>query len=138
MGVDAPPKGDVYLDEPWLTIWWDSSCKCVHGQWKPFATSDELRAGLMKGLEAIKHKRAKAYVSDTRAIKLSVRKDQKWLQDTWIPLATAAGLKRIALVTGAPGLGKTTVMEVVKEVDDESFLRNSDTRAEAFTWVAKA
>jgi hypothetical protein len=23
--VDVPPKGDVYIDEPWLTIWWDSA-----------------------------------------------------------------------------------------------------------------
>jgi hypothetical protein len=136
--VDVPPKADVYLDEPWLTIWWDSSRKCVHGQWKAFATSAELRAGLMKGLEAIKQKRATAYVSDTRAIKLIVQKDQAWLQDTWIPLAMAAGLKRVAVVTGAPGLGKTTVMEIVKEVDDESFLRNFDTLSEAFAWVAKA
>jgi hypothetical protein len=136
--VDVSPRGDLYLDEPWLTIWWDSSCKCVHGQWKAFATSAEFRAGLMKGLEAIKHKQASAYVSDTRGIRGTLQKDQKWLQETWIPLAMAAGLKRLALVTKTAGLGRTTVLELVKEVDDEFFLRNFDTLSEALTWVAKA
>ena len=135
--VDAPPKGDVYLDEPWLTIWWDSSCSCVHGQWKAFATSAEFRAGLMKGLEAIKDKRATACVSDTRKVKVIVQKDQTWLRETWIPLAVAEGLKRVALVTGAAGLGKTSVLEIVKQVDDELFLRTFDSVAEAFAWVAK-
>jgi hypothetical protein len=136
--VDVPPEGDVYVDEPWLTIWWDRSCNCVHGQWKAFATSAEFRAGLMKGLEAIKDKRATAYVSDTRKVKVIVQKDQAWVRETWIPLAVAEGLKRIALVTGAAGLGKTTVLEIVKQVDDEVLLRSFDTLAEAFDWLAKA
>ncbi len=135
--VDLPPRREVYADEPWLTIWWDSVCKCVHGEWKAFATSAEFRAGLMKGLEAIKDKKATAYVSDTRKVKVIVHKDQQWVQETWIPLAMAAGLKRLALVTGAPGLGKTTVVEIVKEVDDQQFLRSFDTLAEAIGWVAE-
>jgi hypothetical protein len=67
--VAEAPKGDVYADEPWLTIRWDSAHNCVHGEWKAFATSVEFRAGLMKGLEAIRDKRATGYVSDTRKAK---------------------------------------------------------------------
>lgn len=135
--MDFPAESDVYLDEPWLTIWWDRSYNCVHGEWKAFATSAELRAGLMKGLEAIKAKRATAYVSDTRKIKVIVQKDQQWIRETWIPLAVAEGLQRIALVTGKAGLGKTTVLEVIKDVNDEAFLRSFDSVADAFTWVGK-
>ncbi len=136
--VDVPPKSDVYVDEPWLTIWWDRAHNCVHGEWKAFATSAEFRAGLMKGLGAIKEKRATAYVSDTRKVKVIVQKDQEWVKETWIPLAVAEGLKRVALVTGAAGLGKTTVLEIVKQVDDEAFLRSFDSLAEAFDWLAMA
>jgi hypothetical protein len=136
--VDVPPKGDVYADEPWLTIWWDRAHNCVHGEWKAFATSVEFRAGLMKGLEAIRDKRATGYVSDTRKVKVIVHKDQAWVKETWIPLAKAAGLKRVALVTGAGGLGRITVLEIVEHVEDEVFLRSFDTLAEAFSWVAKA
>ncbi len=136
--MDAPTKGDVYTDEPWLTIWWDSAHRCVHGEWKAFATSVEFRAGLMKGLEAIKDKKATAYVSDTRKLKVIVQKDQRWVQETWIPLAVAAGLKRVALVIGAAGLGRAAVVEIVEQVDDQTFLRNFDTLAEAFRWVARA
>ena len=136
MGV--PPKLDVYHDEPWLTIWWDPSCDCVHSEWKAFATSVEFRAGLMKGLEAIKAKKAISYVSDTRRVSVIIKKDQAWVRETWIPLAKAAGLKRIALVTGAPGLGKTTVVEIVDKVDDELFMRRFDSVDDAFKWVGRA
>lgn len=135
--MDVPHTGDVYLDEPWLTIWWDRSCNCVHGEWKAFATSAEFRAGLMKGLEAIKDKSATSYVSDTRKVKMIVKKDQDWVRETWIPRTVAEGLKRVAVVTGAAGLGKTTVLEMVKQVDDEVFLRSFDSVADAFTWVGK-
>jgi hypothetical protein len=138
VGVDDPVKGEVYLDEPWLSIWWDPACSCVHGEWKAFATSVEFRAGLMKGLDAIKHKKAAGYVSDTRKVKVIVHKDQQWVQETWIPLAVAAGLKRLALVTGNPGLGKTTVVELVDQVDDDTFLRSFETVDDAFKWVATA
>ena len=136
LGVDAPLKGDVYADEPWLTIWWDSEHKCVHSQWKAFATSVEFRSGLLKGLEAIRARHATGYVSDTRKLKVIVRKDQAWVQDTWIPLAKAAGLKRIGFVTGNPGLGRSTIEEIIKQVDDELFTRSFNTLGEAFSWVA--
>ena len=35
-----------------------------------------------------------------------VRKDQEWSLKVWVPLAAAAGLKRVALVTSESGLGK--------------------------------
>ncbi len=94
------------MDEPYLSIRWDSVHQHVHTEWRAFANSMELRAGLLKGIPAIKDNRAVAYVSDARKVKVIVHADQKWIKETWLPLAIGAGLKRLAFVTAATGLGQ--------------------------------
>lgn len=68
-----------------------------------------------------------------------VHDDQKWIEDTWLPLALEAGLKRIGVVTAASGLGKLTVEDVVGLVDDDGLLsRSFDSLAPAMRWASEA
>jgi hypothetical protein len=136
--VSGAPAGDLYLDEPWVSIRWDGVHRCVHTEWKAFANSAEFRAALMKALEAIKDRRAVSYLSDTRKVKVIVHEDQTWANEVWRPLLVKAGVKRFALVTAASGLGKVTVEEVVKLVDNRGVLmRSFATLEEARSWLAK-
>ena len=109
----------VYEDEPWLSVRWDDAHHCMHTEWRAFANSEEFRAGLMKGLEAIRDNHAIRYLSDTRKIKVIVHEDQQWAANTWFRLAEAAGLKRFASVTADAGLGKLTVEEIINAVHGE-------------------
>jgi hypothetical protein len=98
----------------------------------------ELRAGLLKGIKAIKDNRAVAYVSDARKVKVIVHADQKWIKESWLPLAIGAGLKRLAFVTAATGLGKLTVEDVVGLVDEHGLQsRTFDSMAAARQWVSE-
>jgi len=83
--VGAPP-GDLYLDEPWVSIRWDDAHHCVHTEWKAFANSAEFRAALMRALDAIKETGSSRYLSDTRKVKVVVHADQAWANEVWIPL----------------------------------------------------
>jgi len=123
--LTTPPTDRVYVDEPWLLMRWDSARRLVHSEWSAFANSAGLRAGLLKGIQAIKDQRAVAYVTDTRKVKVVVHDDQKWIEDTWLPLALEAGLKRIGVVTAASGLGTLTVEDVVGLVDHDGLLSRS-------------
>jgi hypothetical protein len=141
-GVGAkvlPPDKDVYVDEPWLHMHWDRSHNCVISVWKGFANSAEFRAALGKGLQAIRERHAVAYVSDTRKIKVIVHEDQEWANETLIPQMAAAGLKRLAMITADAGLGKVTVEEIVKLVDNKPLLmRSFDSMPAAMRWVGEA
>jgi hypothetical protein len=118
---------------------WDRTHNCVVSVWKGFANSAEFRAALGKGLQAIGERHALGYVSDTRKIKVIVHEDQKWANETLIPLMGAAGLKRLALVTADTGLGKVTVEEIVKMVDNKPLLmRTFDSMPAAMRWVKEA
>jgi hypothetical protein len=92
----------------------------------------------LKGIRAIRDNSAVAYVSDTRKLKVIVHDDQKWIKETWMPLAVEAGLKRIAFVTAAAGLGKLTVEEVAGLVDGNGLQSHTfDSMAAARQWVGQ-
>jgi hypothetical protein len=129
----------VYVEEPWLTLRWDDANDCVHSEWKAFANSKEYRAGLMKGLEAIRENHAVRYLTDTRRTRVIVREDQTWVKETWTPLAVAAGLKRVAVVLADAGLGKVTVEETVHMVDRADLeVRTFDSVPAAQRWLAES
>jgi hypothetical protein len=136
--VGAPPVGDLYLDQPWVSIRWDAVHLCVHTEWNAFANSAEFRAALMRALDAIRDKRAVAYLSDARKVKVIVQKDQAWANEVWVPLLVDAGVKRFALVTAASGLGKVNVEEVIELVDNKGLLmRGFDSVDRARMWLAE-
>ena len=133
------PDDDVFLDEPWVLMRWNRIHKCVESTWKGFANSAEFRAALGRGLQVIREKHAIGYLSDTRKIKVIVAEDQRWVNDTVIPLMAAAGLRRMALVTADTGLGKVTVEEIVHMVDNKGVLmRTFDSMPAAISWVRAA
>ena len=132
------PANDVYVDEPYLSIRWDGLHKHVFSEWKGFANSAELRSCLLKAIEAIRDNHAAAYVSDARKLRVIIHEDQMWVQKTWWPLATQAGLKKIAFVTASTGLGKLTIEDVAALVDDKGLRsRTFDSVAAARRWVAE-
>jgi isopentenyl diphosphate isomerase/L-lactate dehydrogenase-like FMN-dependent dehydrogenase len=110
----------------------------VHSEWRAFANSAELRAALLTGIQAIRDHRAAAYVSDARKFRVIVRDDQEWIREKWMPLAVAAGLKRIAFVTAASGLGKVIVEDVSGSVNQGGLeSRTFDSMTAARKWVAE-
>jgi hypothetical protein len=110
---------DVYVDEPWLLMRWDGVHKCVHSEWKTFATSAELRISKLRGIQAIKDHAAIAYLSDVRNLGFIVAADQLWFADTWRPLAIREGLKHIAFVTTSSGFGRRTIEDVSLSLDGD-------------------
>lgn len=136
--LNTPPVDGVYVDQPWVLMRWDDVHQLVHSEWKAFANSSELRAALLRGIDAIRDHHARGYLSDTRKVKVIVGDDQQWIKQTWFPLAIAAGLKRIAVVTATHGLGKVTVEEVVGLADDEGLLSKAFGSVEAgWRWLAE-
>jgi hypothetical protein len=138
--VSPSPTDDIYIDEPWLLMRWDSEHNCVFAEWKAFATSTEFQGALMKALEAGRSRPGFGFVNDTRKLELISDEDQRWIQYTWTPLAIEAGVRRIAVVMARHGLSKMAIERMFRE------RRNRDNRlqsqtfesvADAFKWVAE-
>lgn len=129
---------DVYLDEPWLLLRWDSENRCVFAEWKGFATSAEFQSALLKALQVVREKHAVSFVNDTRKLELVSDEDQIWLRYTWPPLAIEAGLRRLAVVIARSGLSKMAIEEMFKRRRKTVLQsRTFDSVADAMKWVAE-
>ena len=107
MTVDS--SGDIYVDEPWLHMRWDSQSHCVIAEWKGFATSKEFQGAMTKALEVHRERQAVCFVNDTRGMELVSDEDQRWIRYTWAPMAIKAGVKRIAVVLARHGLSRMAI-----------------------------
>jgi hypothetical protein len=127
---------DIYSDHPWLTISWDSQRKCVNAEWKRFANSAQFRDGTLQILEALRDKHAGLLISDNRRLEGVVDEDQLWLRDTWVPVAVAAGLRRIGVVVAKQGLGKIASQEIIGRFGKTAFVtRTFESVDEAEAWL---
>jgi hypothetical protein len=116
---------------------WDREHACVLAEWTGFANSAQFRDGTLKILEALRDKHAALLISDNRKLEGVVDEDQLWLRDTWVPVAVAAGLKRIAVVVAHRGLGKIASEEIIGRFGKTKFVTNTfESGNEALKWVA--
>jgi len=126
----------TYLDAPYLSIRWRSVPQILFAEWKGFATSEEFRAALLKGVQAIRDHHVVGYVSDARKAKVFVTEDLQWVSDVWLPQAVSAGLKRMAMVTADHGLGKAIIEDVAREIDNHGLsMRKFSSVAAATVWA---
>jgi hypothetical protein len=135
--MSTPLTDAVFLDEPWLSIIWDRELQCVYAKFKAFANSAEFRAGVTKILDAIREKHAPLLISDNRKLEGVAVEDQLWLRDSWMPLAVAAGITRIAVVLPRQGLGRIASEDIISQFGDTAFTtRTFEALDEAMRWVA--
>jgi hypothetical protein len=134
--VRAAHVEQVYAVEPWLSIRWDNDHACIHAEWTGFANSTQFRDGTLKILEALRDKHAALLISDNRRLEGVVDEDQLWLRDTWVPVAVAAGLERIAVVVAHNGLGKIASEEIIGRFGKTTFVTKTfESPEEALKWV---
>jgi len=75
-------------------------------------------------------------VSDNRRLEGVADEDQLWLRDTWVPMAVAAGLKRIGVVVAHHGLGKTASENIITRFGKTEFVTPMfASAADALDWV---
>ena len=131
-----PWDDETYLDEKYLSIRWRSVPQILYAEWKGFATSSEFRAALLTGVRAIRERHVVGYVSDARKAKVVLPEDERWSREVWLPQAVAAGLKRMAIVTAAAGLGKMAYEDAATAMDSHGLsMRTFNSVAAATTWA---
>lgn len=88
----------LFFESDVVTVHWDASAQAVVLAWKKFPRSKGFKAGLEKGLELVKQKRATRWIGDVRQMKLLKPDDQRWVHEDWLPRLMAAGMKRMAVI----------------------------------------
>jgi hypothetical protein len=77
-------------------------------------------------------------ISDNRRLEGVTDLDQLWLRDSWLPMAVAAGVKRIAVVVAARGLGKVATEAIIGKFGKTAFETCMfESLPDALKWVSQ-
>src|SRR6185436_9881756 len=91
----------IYFERPFVRITWNEEFQCVESEWLAFAFGDAYRETLEKALELHRLKNSSLSLSDMRKASVMVDEDAKWVMETWMPRARAAGILKFAVIRPA-------------------------------------
>lgn len=89
----------------------------VHHEFKGRAVGEPFRQLLLKGLEVLKKKGARRWLSDDRKHSVLAEDDEKWAHVTWFPQAAAAGWKYWAVINPEKAVGQMQHARTMKTME---------------------
>jgi hypothetical protein len=127
----------TYLDTAYVSIRWISGGPWVLAEWKAWANSSEYRAAHETILTALRENHASRNLIDARYARVVSTDDQKWLIESWIPRAVAAGRRWTAVIMPRSPLART----ISENIDKGTRLNLTeveyfDTVEEAAAWLS--
>ena len=117
-------------------IWFDAQSGIVRMKWKGYANSQQFREGTRRMLEVLREAKATVVLGDITDMVLISQDDQQWLIENFLPVATDAGFRAIALLKPQHYFNRVAVETIAYKVNKEK-LRISffETEAEALSWL---
>jgi hypothetical protein len=105
------PADNVYFNAPGVaSVRWEPKTDLVFVEWEGWSDSAEFAALLAAEIRALADHRCSRLLADCRRQKVLNLADQDRDRE-WVPRATAAGLKRFAIVLPTSGLATMNVKE---------------------------
>lgn len=106
-GAPMPKADEVYADTAYVSVRWVGDGGWVLVEWKEWANSAEYRATHETILVALRENHASKNLIDATLARVVSDDDQRWLMDSWIPRAVAAGRRSTAIVIPRSALART-------------------------------
>ena len=109
---------EVVHESKFMTVWYHNDTKIVHHKFHTFTHGEDLREGLIKGLEIIKKNGAAKWLPDDRENPILKKEDMEWTASVWRPAMINAGWKCWAIVMPEKTAGKMAMNKIIKEYAD--------------------
>ena len=135
---DREPTGDTYFDTRGVaTVKWDQANKTDHVEWEGWANSAEFAALLDAGVPALKDHSGSRWLAHCRRQKVLSPADQDRADREWLPKASAAGLRRFAVVLPESGLAATNIKQKQRSISAQFAVGYFVTVEEAREWLVQ-
>lgn len=104
------------------TIEFLEDCNAINIKWFGAPPSDEFRRACNRALEVMQEHNTGRFLTDNRKAKVFRVDDQKWLNEDWLPRATAAGYSTSAvLVSDKEIFTKFAARRIARERDKTKY-----------------
>lgn len=99
----------IYKKNRFATIEWDEADKIAFITWHTYADGADYREVLTALNDLMEEKGASKLLADTRKSKAVTPEDQEWVNSTWTPRMTKAGLRFSALLVPESTVAKLSL-----------------------------
>jgi hypothetical protein len=127
----------IFLDEGCATISWDEAYQILVVEWKKgFIHVNEAQNVLDKALELYYQKGKGKWLADTGQLTAFSKQIEIWIQENWLPRATAAGVKSMAFVRPTSVLARMAISSLMSKIPQtELQTAYFDSQAKAREWL---
>jgi hypothetical protein len=105
----------LYFERPFVTISWNDDIHCVESDWFDFSFGAPYREAVDKGLELLQKMKGSRSLSDLRRASVLTEEDAKWVVASWLPRASEAGLRKIAVIPPSTVLAQMQIAQLQKK-----------------------
>ncbi len=134
-----PEGAKVYLDKPYVKVFWNPNDKILSSFWNGFSTYDEIIAIGKRILEATALENAIKVLCDARGLEVLDQDSLEYISKSFTADMKAAGVKFAATVIPEDLLAKFSVDEIKKTQNDnkEVTVLYFNSISKAINWLKK-
>ena len=96
--IKIPTGVNIYMDKPYIKIYFDSNKGVLFGVFKGFATLVEVEAIGRRMIEAVNREKVQKVLFDTRLIEVLDKESEKFISTTYTNQMISAGVEYSATV----------------------------------------
>ena len=113
-----PSNAKVYLDKPYVTIFWDKTNNVLSTIWKGFSTYDEISSIGYRILDAVSFEKATKILYDVRRLEVLDNDSQEYISGKFTKEMVTAGVKYAAVVIPEDAFSKSSIDNIQKSILD--------------------
>ena len=133
--VEIPKNANVYLDKPYVKVFWDPMTKILTSSWVGFCDFDEVSAVGRRILDAVNFEGAKKVLYDARQIEMLDENSKNYISGDFTHEMIKSGVKYAAAVFPEDIFAKITIDQIQKKLERTTAVIYFKSLATAFDWL---
>ncbi|MEP2023128.1 MAG: hypothetical protein ABJH98_10515 [Reichenbachiella sp.] len=136
--IEIPKNSKVYLNKPYVQVFWSPINKILTSRWTGFCTYDEIKAVAQRIIDAVTFEGAKKVLYDAREIEVLDENSQRFIAGEFTKEMIKVGIEYSATVSPVDIFAKFSLDDIqssikIPEATHNRFFQNMD---EAINWLS--
>lgn len=130
----------LYYENDVIRVSYDPDFSLGVGEWKGFASSDEIRQIALRSLEFVNEKGITRWLADRRNMKAIRQQDQQWTAEVFIPKLLESSLRRMATIVSKDIFNQMAIEQIIRRSGGlgSIALRDFENYKDAMEWLQQA
>lgn len=114
--LTIPRNAKIYLDKPYVKVFWDPTRKILMSVWKGFSTFDEISAIGHRILDAVVFEKATKVLYDAREMEILDNDSERYISGVFTKEMVSAGVKYAAAVLPEDVFAKYSIDNIQQSI----------------------